>query len=115
MTWKLENKPRKNTCNLRPAKNKTKETQADFRGNLHVSRELVAFLSACMEEGKEPLLSVQGWDNGIVNRAKEGQYGPNIRLSIQQYDESWMDKSPQQPRPQQQPSQEVEIDDEIPF
>ena len=68
-----------------------------------------------MEEGKEPLLSVQGWDNGIVNRAKEGQYGPNIRLSIQQYDESWMDKSPQQPRPQQQPSQEVEIDDEIPF
>mgnify|MGYP003677765226 FL=1 len=113
MTWKLENKPRENTCNLRPAKKK--ETQADFRGNLHVSRELVAFLSACMEEGKEPLLSVQGWDNGIVNRAKEGQYGPNIRLSIQQYDESWMDKSPQQPRPQQQPSQEVEIDDEIPF
>ena len=111
--WKLENKPKENSCNLRPAKNKMKDSQADFRGNLHISKDLVKFLLECAKEGKEPLLSVQGWDNGVVNRAKEGQYGPNIRLSIQQYDESWMDKGPQRPQPAV--DEDIDLDDEIPF
>ena len=55
---------------------------------------------------------MQGWDNGVVNRAKEGQYGPNIRLSIQEYDESWMDKSPQRPA---KVDDDIDLDDDIPF
>lgn len=116
--WKIENKPKADTCNLRLAKNKTKDSQADFRGNLHISADNVKFLVACLKEGKEALLSIQGWDNGIVNRSREGKYGPNIRLVVQAYDESWMEKNPRQqpsPLPQKKVVENIDLDDEIPF
>ena len=116
--WKVENKPKGDTCNLRLTKNKTKESQADFRGNLHISTDTVKFLVECLKADKEALLSVQGWDNGIINRSREGKFGPNIRLVVQEYDESWMDNNPRQqppPSPQKKVAENNDLDDEIPF
>ena len=114
--WKIENKPKENSCNLRPVRNKNKDSQPDFRGNMHLSKDVVKFLVACVKEGKEPLLSIQAYDNGIVDRSKEGQYGPNMRLLVNEYDESYMDQSNQSPPPSiQKAEDDFDLDDDIPF
>jgi len=111
--WKLDKFPRENTCNLTKNKNKSKDTHPDFRGNLHISKDSVKFLVECVKEGKEPILSLTGYDNGLVDRSREGRYGANIRLNVENYDESWMRDDP--PRREQKSNDDIDLDDDIPF